>query len=192
MLDLWHFWDWVMIWWGVPSNYTDCSYPLFLTFLTDSDVLLSALVPQFFLRNDGTSILRTPEVFLCKVRHYRQHHCWIRNLSCIPLQPQWRLSLGRFGYNLYSKVKKAYLKCFCIFPNNLEQFFETKIELFKQKPDLALGKYLLQFSFVSTLTSFLVSSSSVFSQDRTAQIANFDLENLHEDETVAKHDMLRF
>ena len=60
------------------------SYLLFLTFLTDSEVLLSAPLPQFSLHYDGTSILRPPKVLLRMVVRYRQHHCWMCNLSCIP------------------------------------------------------------------------------------------------------------
>ena len=72
----------------------------------------SAVVVQFFLCYHGTFILHLPKVLLRKFGRYRQHSWWIRNLSCILLQPQCRLSLNLFGDNPYSR--KTRLKVFLL------------------------------------------------------------------------------
>ena len=116
------------------------SYPLFLTFLTDAELLLSALLPQFFLWYHGISILCPSKIFLQKVGLYRPHCFRIRNFSCILLRPQWHLSLG-FSAIILSRERHAW-RCFWTFSNNSEQFFGIKIDFFLQKLNLALCKSL--------------------------------------------------
>ena len=83
-------------------------YSLFLTFLTDSEVLVSALLPQFLLRYDRISILRPPKVLLRKVERYRKHHCWMLNLLCIPLRPQWRLSRKNTCLKVFLSISERF------------------------------------------------------------------------------------
>ena len=73
----------------------------------------SAFLPLFFLCDDGRSILHLPNILVCRVGRYRQHCCWMRNLSSIPLRSRCRLSLSLFGYYPFCR-RKTCLKVFLL------------------------------------------------------------------------------
>ena len=47
-----------------------------------------------------------------------------------------------FRLKLALELEEDMFESVCMFPNNSEQFFETKIEFFKQKPNFAVCKSL--------------------------------------------------
>ena len=144
------------------------SYPLFRTFITNSEVLLTALLQQFSVCYDGTSILRPPKVLLPRVGRYLQHYCLMRNLSCTPLRSQLHGSLSLFSWNPYSRKKKTCYKLFLHVSENFWAVLRNKIRVFQTETYLALWKSL---TTILSLSHFEIISGNCKIANLTTKIS---------------------